>query len=122
MIETRGLDHIHLHVADVERSLRFYRDVFGVTETMRLYDGKMVFVRLPGNGVLTLDETKSRASGVGAGAGIDHFGLGRDDSVDLDQAIREVEAAGGRLLERGEHAPGVAYAYVSDPDGYVIEI
>jgi hypothetical protein len=25
-------------------------------------------------------------------------------------------------VEKGEHAPGVPYAYVSDPDGYVIEI
>ena len=30
--------------------------------------------------------------------------------------------AGGRLLRRGEHAPGVAFAYVVDPDGYVIEL
>jgi hypothetical protein len=26
------------------------------------------------------------------------------------------------LVDKGEHAPGIPYAYVSDPDGYVIEI
>jgi len=31
-------------------------------------------------------------------------------------------AAGGRLVRRGEHAPGVPFAYVSDRDGYVIEL
>jgi len=31
-------------------------------------------------------------------------------------------AAGGRLVARGEHAPGIAFAYVADPDGYVIEL
>ncbi len=36
--------------------------------------------------------------------------------------IAEVERAGGRLLRRGEFAPGLPYAYVADPDGYEIEI
>jgi catechol 2,3-dioxygenase-like lactoylglutathione lyase family enzyme len=36
--------------------------------------------------------------------------------------IRQVEAAGGRLVERGEHAPGIPFAYVADPDGYLIEL
>jgi catechol 2,3-dioxygenase-like lactoylglutathione lyase family enzyme len=45
--------------------------------------------------------------------------LSRDD---LEAAIHEVERAGGRLLERGEHEPGHPFAYVSDPDGYVIEL
>ena len=44
------------------------------------------------------------------------------DKADLDDAIRQVEDAGGRLVERGEHAPGDPFAYVSDPDGYVIEL
>jgi catechol 2,3-dioxygenase-like lactoylglutathione lyase family enzyme len=33
-----------------------------------------------------------------------------------------VTRAGGKLINRGEHAPGVEYAYISDPDGYVIEL
>ena len=37
-------------------------------------------------------------------------------------AITEVERAGGRLVSRGERAPGETYAYVEDPDGYVIEL
>ena len=41
---------------------------------------------------------------------------------DIDRAIAEVERAGGRLLRRGEFAPGLPYAYVADPDGYEIEI
>ena len=30
MVKTQGLTHIHLVVRDLERSLRFYRDVFGL--------------------------------------------------------------------------------------------
>jgi catechol 2,3-dioxygenase-like lactoylglutathione lyase family enzyme len=40
----------------------------------------------------------------------------------MDAAVREVEAAGGTLISRGEHAPGVPFAYVRDPDGYVLEL
>jgi len=36
--------------------------------------------------------------------------------------VRRAEQAGGRLVERGEHAPGMPYAFVADPDGYTIEI
>ncbi len=42
--------------------------------------------------------------------------------AELEAAIAEVTAAGGSLIERGEHAPGRPYAYVADPDGHVIEL
>ena len=37
-------------------------------------------------------------------------------------AIDEVVSAGGRLIERGKHLPGVPFVYVTDPDGYTIEL
>ena len=119
MIETQGLTHIHLFVADLDRSLRFYREAFGFEEQFR--DGPtMVFLRPPNSAdSITLNEDPDRAGGAG---GVDHFGFRLVDSSQLDRAIDEVERAGGRLLDRGEHAPGVAYAYVADPDGYTIEL
>jgi len=42
---------------------------------------------------------------IGTG-GIDHIRFRLIDKGDLDEAISEVEAAGGKLVERGEHAPG----------------
>ena len=56
------------------------------------------------------------------GAGVAHFGFCLADSTELDAAIAEVEAAGGKLIRRGEHSPGESFAYVEDPDGYVIEL
>jgi catechol 2,3-dioxygenase-like lactoylglutathione lyase family enzyme len=122
MIRTQGLTHIHLVVRDLERSLRFYETVFGMQERFR--DGpKMVFLNTPGSSdLITLNEDPAEARFAGVNGGVAHFGFRLANSADLDRAIAEVEAAGGRLVRRGEHAPGKAFAYVEDPDGYVIEL
>jgi catechol 2,3-dioxygenase-like lactoylglutathione lyase family enzyme len=54
--------------------------------------------------------------------GVAHFGFRLADSGNLDAAIEEGEAAGGKLIRRGEHGPGMRFAYIADPDGYVIEL
>jgi catechol 2,3-dioxygenase-like lactoylglutathione lyase family enzyme len=59
---------------------------------------------------------------VGQHGGFEHFGITVKDRERLDDAIALVIEAGGELLDKGEHAPGIPYAYVSDPDGYTIEI
>jgi catechol 2,3-dioxygenase-like lactoylglutathione lyase family enzyme len=119
MIETEGLTHLHLFVADLPRSLRFYQEVFGLTEVFR--DGpKVVFLRPPhSSDTITLNEIPDKA---GAAGGIDHFGFRLTDKANVDEAIEAVERAGGRLVEKGEHAPGNPYAYIVDPDGYTIEL
>ena len=111
---------MHLVVADLARSLRFYQQAFGMEEQFR--DGpSMVFLRTPGAvDSITLNEQPGDAR-IGAG-GVDHLGFRRAEGQDLDDAIRQVEDAGGTVVERGEHAPGVEYAYVADPDGYRIEL
>ena len=119
MIETHGLTHIHLYVTDIDRSLRFYRDAFGLQEVFR--DGPTtVFLRPPNTcDTITINEAPQRAR---SGGGIGHFGFRLVDKSQLDDAIRVVERAGGRLIERGEHGGGSPYAYVADPDGHVIEL
>ncbi len=119
VIETEGLTHLHLFVADLDRSLHFYREVFGLREILR--DGpRMVFLRPPNSAdTITLNEVPDKA---GMPGGVDHFGFRLRDKGQLDKAIEEVERAGGRLIELGEHAPGRPYAYVLDPDGYKIEL
>jgi catechol 2,3-dioxygenase len=114
VIETEGLTHLHLFVADLDRSLRFYRQVFGFEEQFR--DGPtMVFLRPPNSAdTITLNEVPAKA---GVAGGVDHFGFRLRDKGQLERAIEEVERAGGRLVERGEHSPGQPYAYVLDPDG-----
>jgi catechol 2,3-dioxygenase-like lactoylglutathione lyase family enzyme len=122
MIKTQGLTHIHLVVRDLERSLRFYQSVFGMEERFR--DGpKMVFLNTPGSqDLITLNENPAEAQLAGVNGGVAHFGFRLANSTDLDTAIAAIEAAGGKLIRRDEHAPGVSFAYVADPDGYVIEL
>ena len=118
MVKTYGLTHIGLTVRDPERSLQFYRDVFGVKEYYR--DDTSIQVLGPGeHDVIAFDRGRRN---VGKRGGIDHFGFRLTDPNDIDAAVAEVERAGGKLLRRGEFSPGHPYAYVEDPDGYEIEI
>ena len=121
MVKTKGLYHLHLHVANLDRSLRFYTQVFGMKELFR--DGPdMVFLQTPGSrDLLTLngDPTESRRAGVAAG--VDHFGFDLAEGQSLDEAIAEVERHGGKLIRRSGPT-GRQYAYLSDPDGYTIEL
>ena len=122
MIQTQGLYHIQLVVRDLDRSIRFYQSVFGMTELFRV-GPKMIFLNTPGSqDLITLHEDAERADLSGENGGVAHFGFKLTDGADLDDAIAQVEAAGGRLAERGEHTPGVPFAYVQDLDGYLIEL
>ncbi|MBI5287775.1 MAG: VOC family protein [Chloroflexi bacterium] len=98
-------------VRDLERGVQFYKDAFGLEEVFR--NDRIVFVGLPGTdsalGVLLDPEH--------AGDGPQTVGFHVDHAVPPDDAVRDIEAAGGAILERGEHAPGVPYARFTDPDG-----
>jgi len=122
-IRTRGIQHVHLIVEDLERSLSFYRAAFGLTEAFRVGDN-MVFLDVPDTSdVLVLHQLAvDEGSASGVKHGVDHFGLRLVDPDDLDEAIAIVSDAGGRLVERGAHAGRFPYAYVSDPDGNLIEL
>jgi catechol 2,3-dioxygenase-like lactoylglutathione lyase family enzyme len=122
MVRTRGLTHIQLVVRDLERSLAFYTKVFGLREQFREGD-HMVFLSTPGSqDLITLNQDARQARVAGDNGGVDHFGFRLVDAADLDGAVAEIEHAGGSVVGRGEHAPGVPFAYVRDPDGYVIEL
>jgi len=119
MIKTKGLRHININVRDVARSLAFYRQVFGMKEMFR--DGALVFITTPG-GEDTITLCPAGPSDPVAGGGVSHFGWTVENKADLDAAAREIERAGGKILRRGEHAPGHPFLYFADPDGYVIEL
>ena len=118
MIKTHGLTHISLAVRDPDRSLKFYRSLFGVKEYYR--DENSIQVLGPGPHDVIAFERNPKAAG--KRAGLDHFGFRLTNPKDIDKAVREAERAGGKILRRGEFAPGFPFVYVEDPDGYEIEI
>jgi catechol 2,3-dioxygenase-like lactoylglutathione lyase family enzyme len=118
MVATHGLSHIALSVKDPDKSLRFYESVFGVREYYR--DETSIQVLGPGPQDVIAFERKPDDAGVRGG--IIHFGFRLVQPQDIDAAVAAVENAGGTLVSRGEFAPGLPYAYVTDPDGYEIEI
>jgi catechol 2,3-dioxygenase-like lactoylglutathione lyase family enzyme len=122
-VETRGIRHVHLLVSDHARSVAFYEQVFGMKVGFR--DGNILFLNSPGQSddlALHLAVDDDERARVGQHGGYEHFGITVQDRTQLDDAIGLVLEAGGSLVSKGEHAPGVPYAYVADPDGYVIEI
>jgi catechol 2,3-dioxygenase-like lactoylglutathione lyase family enzyme len=130
MIRTRGLGHINLNVSDLERSKRFYCELFGL-EVLMEYEGPMgeypsgrqVALSTPGvNDVIAL----SQVPGVPVGPrGVNHFGFNLVSNEDVAAAVAETVRAGGRLIrEQTYESGGIVehHAYVADPDGYVIEL
>ena len=122
MIRTKGLYHLHLVVRDLDRSLRFYGETFGME--VRFWAGDdMVFIGTPGGtDLLTLNRDPSLQDRAGDNGGLDHFGIKLAEGVSIDEAVEEIVRNGGALERRGEHGPGEPYAYCRDPDGYLFEI
>jgi catechol 2,3-dioxygenase-like lactoylglutathione lyase family enzyme len=118
MVRTHGLSHVALAVQDPERSLEFYRAVFGVKEYYR--DADTIQVEGPGpHDVLAFERRPDTA---GTAAGIIHFGFRLTRPHDIEAAVEAVQTAGGTVTSRGEFGAGLPYAFVRDPDGYEIEI
>ena len=114
MVETYGLSHFTLAVADLERSLAFYSAVFGVEKYFR--DGDTIQVKGPRpRDVLAFER---RPFSAGERGGIRHFGSRLRTPDAIDAAIAEVVSAGGAIHSHGEFGPGRPYAFVLDPDDY----
>jgi len=117
MINTHGLTHINLEVADLDRSLKFYQTLFGVKEYYR--DETSIQVLGPGEKDVIAFVQSDRAGTTG---GISHFGFRLTAPEEIGNAIATAKAAGARINKQGEFGPGLPYLYISDPDGYEIEI
>ena len=110
----RLIDHVHLRVANVETSKRFYRAVFAA---LGLPD---ILVEVPGYfhaDELFVDKAEGLASRV-------HLAFQAPDRATVDAFHRAAVAAGGHDNgspgERAYH-PGYYGAFVLDPDGNNIE-
>ena len=117
-MKTQGLNHVQISVSNMERSLKFYAGLMGMRELFR--EGDLVFLQSPGGGdLLTLRQAEGLVD-VTAG-GLEHFGFSikREDH---SAAVEEARASGAEVLGVGQHGDDSLYAYIKDPDGYIVEL
>jgi lactoylglutathione lyase len=119
-----GIGHVALKVADIERSLEFYRDRLAFDEIMRLNhdDGRLwlVYLRVTDTQFLELfpGGEGDRAPGRDATA-VNHFCL---ESADLDATASALRAAGIALtVQPKTGADRNRQCWIEDPDGNRIE-
>lgn len=112
------MDHVGLIVRDLDRSLAFYKDLFGFPEYSRLDMGetKIVFLNVGG----TLLELVQRSEGpVEAPEGrISHIAFHTDD---YDGLLTRLEGMDAELQSR-TLSDGSRITFLRDPDGHNVEI
>ncbi len=120
-IGLRRLQHLVLWVADVERSVRFYRDVLGFEVTKRYPSA--AFLKIPG----TADDHHLglfEQTGVGRpderAARMYHAAWEVGELTDLARARRRLVETGA-LVGSSDHGVSLSL-YAKDPDGLEFEI
>lgn len=117
------IGHVHLKVADLERSLGFYRDILGFEVTQR-YGRQAVFLSAGGYhhhiGLNTWESAGGSPPPRGT-TGLYHVAILYPTRAALGDALRRISAAGLQLTGAADH--GVSEAlYLNDPDGNGVEL
>ena len=117
------IGHVHLKVADLERSLSFYRDLLGFKETQR-YGDSAVFISAGGyhhHIGLNTWYSKNAAPAPVRSAGLFHTAILYPTRKDLAQILKRLIAAKYPLTGASDH--GVSEAlYLDDPDSNGVEL
>ena len=115
--------HTRYRVADLEKTVHFYKDVLGLEEVKRLTSGRgsqLVFFKAPGSEEL-IEICKYDASGpVQVGPDLTHLAFEVEDL----EAFAKHAAAKGYPLSDGPHhsSSGSVIAFIDAPEGYEIEL
>jgi catechol 2,3-dioxygenase len=117
------IGHVHLTVSDLERSLRFYRDLLGFEVTSR-YGDSAVFLSAGGYhhhiGLNTWAGKGAPPPPEGR-TGLYHFAILYPSRKELARALQRLVTATYHIDGAADH--GVSEAvYLKDPDGIGIEI
>ena len=117
------IGHVHLKVADLERSLAFYRDLLGF-ELQQYYGDQAAFISAGGYhhhiGLNTWHSKNAPPAPVRS-AGLFHTAIVYPTRKDLAVAVKRVIDAGYPLTGASDH--GVSEAiYLDDPDKNGVEL
>jgi len=117
------IGHVHLKVADLERSLKFYRDLLGF-EVMQKYGSQAVFLSAGGyhhHIGLNTWHSKGAAPAPVHAAGLYHVAILYPTRKDLAIIFKRLMDENYPLSGASDH--GVSEAiYLNDPDGNGIEL
>jgi catechol 2,3-dioxygenase len=117
------IGHVHLNVADIERSLAFYAGVLGFELQQRMGD-EAAFVsagRYHHHIGLNTWQSKGASPPAPGHTGLFHVAIRYPDRATLADALRRLVEAGVPLSGASDH--GVSEAiYLADPDGNGIEL
>jgi catechol 2,3-dioxygenase len=117
------IGHVHLKVADIQRSLGFYRDLLGFRVT-QWYGEHAVFLSAGGyHHHIGLNTWESRGAPPAprGSAGLYHFAILYPDRRDLAEVLKRLMDEGYPLDGASDH--GVSEAlYLRDPDGNGVEL
>jgi catechol 2,3-dioxygenase-like lactoylglutathione lyase family enzyme len=118
------LDHIHLRVRVLARSLSFYRDLLGLTEVPANPPSEMarIMEARTGSGEITLRIVV--AEGLPSGSeliGVDHFSLAVGSEEDVEDLHRRSLDMGFIATQPRIYA-GAYQTFLFDPDGYKVEV
>lgn len=117
------IGHVHLKVADLQRSLMFYRDILGFEVTM-MYGSQAAFISAGGyhhHIGLNTWHSKDAPPASKHGVGLYHTAILYPSRKDLAMICKRLMHIGYPLTGASDH--GVSEAlYLDDPDGNGVEL
>ena len=125
-MKVNGIHHIAISVKNLDRSIEFYKEIFGFVQAQRFerrdLNGKAVFLKLKGVQIeiwefRDVKEPKDDLSDLKV-RGLRHVAL---SVTNLDEAYAELKSRVG-ISEPRLGASGRRYSFLNDPDGIPIEL
>jgi catechol 2,3-dioxygenase-like lactoylglutathione lyase family enzyme len=114
MIQTTGVDHVVLHVSDVQRSKKFYTEILGMVPYRE--DAGQVFMHAGQQGIALFE--KPGDAPLAAGNDLNHLALNVGAGT-YETLKAELERAGVAVNGR----PGQERCiYFRDPDGHRLQL
>jgi catechol 2,3-dioxygenase-like lactoylglutathione lyase family enzyme len=116
-----GLHHVAVRVADVENGVKFYTDVLGFREEMRLtFEDGSYLVQVRAGGSIVELFGGGRPGGEDRGeVGYTHIALKVDS---LDTEYERLTELGYEFHVEPQDVQGIRCAFFRDPDGNPIEL
>jgi catechol 2,3-dioxygenase-like lactoylglutathione lyase family enzyme len=113
--------HIGLRVTDLERSLAFYT-ALGYTVAGSVSEtefGSLTMLQLPDDPFVSLELVHDSARPVKDTSAVNHLVVQVDDLI---ATVAELAAKGVTAEAPAEPGPGIRTSWLTDPDGYRIEL